>query len=86
MEGIVEKRNQYKRIKRKKQDIVISNEEMEVLKNENRIHNIFTKSKKRIQQLNNDLSNLLILIEDVCRNFKRKNPSGEHEDMAPYML
>ena len=78
MEDIHDKSIQYVKIKRSKQDIIISNEYMKFLKNQI-VFTTYITRKKKLQKLNNDLSNLLTLQEDVCRNCKRENPSGEHE-------
>ena len=83
MEAVRMKRNQYVRIKRKKQEILISNDEKMILQAASKLMRTYQRKEKILQSLNQDL---ILLMEDGCRNCKRKNPSESHSGMTPYIL
>ena len=86
MEAARLKRNQYDRIKRNKQEILISNDEMVILQTASKLHRQYKRQQKALQEMNQDLIGFLLLMEDGCRNCKRKNPSDEHCGMPPYTI
>lgn len=59
---------------------------LKILKEYNEIYNRYSKNKKVLSDLRNDLEDLIQEQNSTCENCNRKNPTGENSDMAPYKL